>query len=116
MAGVESMIVEEKQPPTKQIDREKVRAHSDGLSFTDVGEERKKKTHKHAHTRAHTNTFAANLSNSGAFCLPGARRVHCCCEYSAPLVAIIRRPNSATAIYHRTNYKFTHGRMQRCAN
>lgn len=24
MAGVESMIVEEKQPPTKQIDREKV--------------------------------------------------------------------------------------------
>lgn len=24
MAGIESMIVEEKQPPTKQIDREKV--------------------------------------------------------------------------------------------
>lgn len=24
MAGVESMIVEEKQPPTKQVDREKV--------------------------------------------------------------------------------------------
>lgn len=24
MAGLESMIVEEKQPPTKQIDREKV--------------------------------------------------------------------------------------------
>lgn len=44
------------------------------------------------------------------------RRVHCCCGYSAQRDAIIRRPNSVMAIYHRTNYKFTHGRMQRYAN
>lgn len=44
------------------------------------------------------------------------RRVHCCCECFAPLDAIIRHLNSATAICHRTNYKYTHGRMQRCAN
>lgn len=29
MAGLESMIVEEKQPPTKSVDREKVNIHSD---------------------------------------------------------------------------------------
>lgn len=44
------------------------------------------------------------------------RRAHCCCECFVPLDVIIRHRNSATAICHRTNYKYIHGRMQRCAN
>lgn len=48
MAGLESMIVEEKQPPAKQVDREKVKLQPIYARFQniDFSEEKNKQTNR----------------------------------------------------------------------
>lgn len=71
---------------------------------------RRRKSAKNTQTPIGSNLIRMHFSHFDA------RHVHCCYEYFVPLVAIIRHPSSVMAIYHQTNYKFTHGRMRHYAN
>lgn len=86
MAGLESMIVEEKQPPPKQIDREK------------VSRTRMKRRH-------------AKLSPKLL-----SRHARCCSESSARRAATTRRPSSTTATCRATSCRSTPGRTRRCVS